>query len=63
VESKNLPEKIKKIMWLMEQRSNLTKDNMLKRNWQVIPAATSVMNMKILIIFSLSVLLVEWFVG
>jgi hypothetical protein len=47
----------------MDQRSNLTKDNMLKRNWQVIPAATSVMNMKILIIFSLSVLLVEWFVG
>jgi hypothetical protein len=30
-------EKIKIFMWLMEERSNLTKDNMLKRNWQSDP--------------------------
>jgi hypothetical protein len=29
-----IPEKIKIFMWLVEQNSILTKDNMLKRNWQ-----------------------------
>jgi hypothetical protein len=29
-----IPAKIKVFMWLMEQDSILTKDNMLRRNWQ-----------------------------
>jgi hypothetical protein len=29
-----LPEKIKTLMWLVEQKSILTKNNMLKRRWQ-----------------------------
>jgi hypothetical protein len=29
-----MPEKIKIFMWLLEQKAILTKDNMIKRNWQ-----------------------------
>jgi hypothetical protein len=29
-----IPEKIKKIMWLLEQKAVLTKDNMIRRKWQ-----------------------------
>jgi hypothetical protein len=29
-----IPEKIKNFMWLLEQKAILTKDNMIKRNWQ-----------------------------
>jgi hypothetical protein len=32
-----IPEKIKKFMWLVERQAILTKDNMVKRRWQVDP--------------------------
>jgi hypothetical protein len=33
-----IPEKIKIFMWLLEQKAVLTKDNMIRRNWQGSPA-------------------------
>lgn len=38
-----IPYKIKKILWLMEQGAVLTKDNMIKRNWNGDPPADSVL--------------------
>jgi hypothetical protein len=56
-----IPEKIKVVMWLVEQKAILTKDSMLKRNWQGILAATFVANLKLLATFYSLVRLTELF--
>jgi hypothetical protein len=39
LESK-IPEKVKIFMWLVAQKAILTKDNMIRRNWQGGPIET-----------------------
>jgi hypothetical protein len=49
-------EKVKIFMWLVMQKSILTKDNMIKRNWGGDPDAISVMSPKRWITFYFHVL-------
>jgi hypothetical protein len=50
-----ITEKIKTLMWLLEQRAILTKDNMSVRNWQGVLHAISMI--LLLIIYFLNALL------
>jgi len=52
-----IPHRIKIFMWLYENKAILTKENLLRRNWQGIPPATSVRMMKTWITSSLHALL------